>query len=267
MTKLAELQANFINDCLSGPINTDNISMTKDIDTRLVSAQGLMAIYQNSAIANITNTLSLSYPVVEKLVAKDFFVQVCRQYIFNHRPTTANMDDYGEKFPQFLAELEQAKHLTYLKDVAELEWLFHQSSLAQDSGEFDWVKLAKVAPTDALQLKFSLAPAVALIKSTHPIDKIWQMNQDNAPQGFELEQGLELEIDGASNVFILLFRQGLKTEMLTITASEFSLLQSFSEGQLFAKAIESATAVDANISIDNALKKYIQLGVICGFSI
>ncbi|MCJ8294037.1 MAG: DNA-binding domain-containing protein [Colwellia sp.] len=265
MTKLVELQANFIKDCLSGPINTDNISLAKDIDTSSISAQGLIAIYQNSAIANITSSLSLSYPVVEKLVGKDFFAQVSRQYIFNHWPTTGNMDDYGENFPQFLAELQQAKHLAYLKDVAELEWLFHQSSLAKDSSDFDWAKLAKVAPTDALQLKFLLAPAVALIESTHPIDKIWQMNQDNGSQ--DLELGLELDIDGDSNVFILLFRQGLKTDMMTITASEFALLQSFSNDQLFARAIENATAVDTSISIDNALKKYIQLGVLCGFSI
>ena len=91
------------------------------------------------------------------------------------------------------------------------------------------------------------------------------MNQDNAPQGIELD--LELALYGASNVFILLYRQGLKTEMMTITASEFALLQAFSNDQLFTRAIESATAVDTNISVDNALKKYIQLGVLCGFSI
>ena len=95
------------------------------------------------------------------------------------------------------------------------------------------------------------------------------MNKDNGPQDLELdlELALGLDIDGASNVFILLFRQGLKTEMMTIAASEFSLLQSFSKGQLFAKAIERATAVETNISIDNVLKKYIQLGVLCSFSI
>ncbi|NQZ27535.1 MAG: hypothetical protein HRT55_14605 [Colwellia sp.] len=91
------------------------------------------------------------------------------------------MDDYGENFPQYLADLQQAKYLTYLKDVAQLEWLFHQSSLVQDSGGFDWTKLEKVAPADALKFKFSLAPAVALIKSTHPIDELWQMNKDNGP--------------------------------------------------------------------------------------
>ena len=261
MSKLAELQANFINDCLSGSLTTDNISMAKELDTSSISAQALMGIYQNSAIANITSSLSLTYPVVEKLVGKDFFEQSSRQYIFTHWPTTANMDDYGENFPQFLAELEQAKHLTYLKDVAQLEWLFHQCSLAKDSIAFDWTLLANVAPADALQLNFILAPAVALIKSTQPIDKIWQMNQKNA------RENSELALAGDSETNIVRFRQGLKTEMMSISASEFALLQSFVNGQSFAVAIESATAVDADISIDNTLKKYIQLGVIFGFSI
>ena len=265
MTKLAELQANFIKDCLSGPINTDNISLAKELDTSSISAQGLLSIYQNSAMANITSSLSLSYPVIEKLVGEDFFAQVSRQYIFNHWPTTGNMDDYGEKFPQFLAELEQAKSLTYLKDVAQLEWLFHQCCLAKDSKHFDWTTLEKVAPVDNLKLNFILAPSVALIKSTHPIDQIWQMNQDNSTQAFELV------LDGDSETFILLFRQALKVEVMTITASEFMLLQSFSRGQVFENAIEAAMASiivrDTDISIDNLLKKHIELGVICGFSI
>jgi len=264
MTKLAQLQASFIKDCLSGPINTDNISLAKELDTSSISAQGLMAIYQNSAIANITSSLSLSYPVVEKLVGKDFFEQVSRQYIFNHWPTTGNMDDYGEKFPQFLADLAQAKHLTYLRDVAQLEWLFHQCSLAKDSIAFDWTLLAKVAPADALQLNFILAPSVALIKSTHVIDKIWLMNQDNA------SQDIELSLDDDNETNIVLFRQELKTEMMTICASELAVLESFANGQPFAVAIEAAmasiTAMDAEISIDLILKKYIELGVICAFS-
>ena len=68
-------------------------------------------------------------------------------------------------------------------------------------------------------------------------------------------------------ILFLLFRRGLKTDMMVITAREFALLQSFSNDQLFARAIESATAVDTNISIDNALKNFMQLGVLCGFSI
>ncbi len=281
MSKLTGLQTNFINDCLSGPLTAENTSMAKHIDTRSISANALMAIYQNSAIANITNSLQLSYPVVEKLVGKDFFEQVSREYIFNHWPTTANMDDYGEDFPHFLADVEQAKSLTYLKDVAQLEWRFHQSSLAKDSPGFDWTRLAKISPKETLKLHFLLAPTVAIIKSLWPIDEIWQMNQDNGHrdnihQGNDHQsndhqsndhQDIELCLDRDKDTHIVLFRRGLKTEMMTITMSEFSLLQSLTQDQSFEQAINSAIALDTDISIDLWLAKYIELGVICGFSL
>ena len=261
MTKLAQLQANFIHDCLSGPLNPDNSLMASDIDSQLISAQGLMGVYQNSAIANITNALSLSYPVIEKLVGQDFFKTMCREYIFKNWPETGNMDDYGECFSKFLAELEQVKQLNYLEDVARLEWLFHQSSLADDSCDFDWSTLTKIAEADILKLNFLLSPSVKIIHSNVPIDKIWQMNQLNAQE--EIELCLEVE----NETFIVLFRQGLKTEMMVVTASEFTLLQSFSAGHNFGIAIESAKAVDVNISIDSSLQKYIELGLICGCSL
>lgn len=259
MTKLAELQTNFIHDCLSGALTADNTLMANDLNTQLISAQGLMGIYQSSAIANITNSLSLSYPVIEKLVGKDFFQVMCEQYIVKHWPTSGNMDDYGEYFSSFLAEFEQVRHLSYLEDVAQLEWRFHQSSLANDNSHFDWARLANVASSETIT--FLLSPSVSIMHSTMPVDKIWLMNQMNAPEN------IELSLDGDSDTFIMLFRQGLKTEMMTVNESEFTFLQSIENGLNFEAAIESAKAVDANIAIDHSLKQYIELGIISGFLI
>ncbi len=261
MTKLAELQTNFIHDCLSGALTADNTLMANDLNTQLISAQGLMGIYQSSAIANITNSLSLSYPVIEKLVGKGFFQVMCKPYIVKHWPTSGNMDDYGEYFSSFLAEFEQVRHLSYLEDVAQLEWRFHQSSLANDNSYFDWARLAEVASSETIT--FLLSPSVSIMSSTMPVDKIWLMNQVNAPENIELS----LDGDGDSDIFIVLFRQGLKTEMMTVDESEFTFLQSIENGLNFETAIESAKAVDANIAIDHGLKKYIELGIISGFLI
>jgi len=261
MTKLAQLQANFIHDCLSGPLTSENTLMANEVDSQSISAQGLMGIYQHSAIANTINTLSLSYPVIEKLVGQDFFKAMCREYILKNWPESGNMDDYGQSFSQFLAEYEQAKQLSYLEDVARLEWLFHQSALADDSYNFDWSTLAKVAEADILKLNFLLSPSVKIIHCDVPVDKIWQMNQPNAQE----DKALTIEV--GNKTFIVLFRQGLKTEMMAIVESEFVLLQSFEAGRRFEVAIERAKVVDANISIDSCLQKYIQLGLICGFSL
>jgi len=199
--------------------------MTNDLDTQFISARGLMGIYQHSAIANITNSLSLSYPVIEKLVGKDFFQLMCKPYIVKHWPISGNMDDYGESFSSFLAEFEQVKHLLYLEDVAQLEWLFHQSSLANDNSFFDWTRLAKVSSSETIT--FLLSPSVSIMSSTMPVDKIWLMNQVNAPEN------VELSLDGDCDTFIVLFRQGLKTEMMTVAESEFTFLQSIENGLNF----------------------------------
>jgi hypothetical protein len=259
MTKLAELQTNFIHDCLSGALTADNTLMANDLNTQLISAQGLMGIYQSSAIANITNSLSLSYPVIEKLVGKDFFQVMCKSYIVKHWPTSGNMDDYGESFSSFLAEFDQVRHLSYLEDVAQLEWRFHQSSLANDNSYFDWARLANVASSETIT--FLLSPSLSIMCSTMPVDKIWLMNQVNAPEN------IELSLDGDSDTYIVLFRQGLKTEMMTVVESEFTFLQSIENGLNFEAAIESAKAVDANIAIDHSLKQYIEFGIISGFLI
>lgn len=258
-TTLAEMQRNFISDCLSGKLKQDNILLAKEIDSSVISAQGLMGIYQNSAIANITHSLILTYPIIEKLVGEAFFSAMCREFIYITWPKSGNMDDYGIEFPVFLAEFEHAKHLLYLKDVARLEWAFHQSSLADDAQTTDWSTLAQAS--DILQLTFLVTPSLLLISSTFPIDKIWHLNQD------DVSSDKEVEFDDEQNndTFVALFRQQLKTVVLPITAAEFTLLHAFDNGETFEKAIVVASKKQADFSIDISLKKFIELGVISGF--
>ncbi|WP_114326397.1 DNA-binding domain-containing protein [Candidatus Colwellia aromaticivorans] len=259
VTRLAELQRNFINDCLSGKLKQGNILLAKEIDSSLISAKGLMGIYQNSAIANITHSLILTYPVIEKLLGEEFFSAMCREFIYITWPKSGNMDDYGAEFPDFLADFKHAKHLTYLKDVARLEWAFHQSSLANDAPISDWSTLAQAS--DILQLKFLVTPSLSLISSTFPIDKIWHLNQGNTSPDTEVEFVDEQDND----TFIVLFRQQLKTVVLPITVGEFALLYAFNNGETFEKTIVVASAKQAGFSIDDSLKKFIELGVIIGF--
>lgn len=260
MTKLADLQRNFISDCLSGKLKQDNALLTKNIDSSVISAQGLMGIYQNSAIANITNSLKLTYPVIEKLVGEEFFSAMCREFIYITWPNSGNMDDYGAEFPDFLAEFEHAKHLLYLKDVARLEWAFHQSSLADDAIITDWSTLAQAR--DILQLQFLVTPSLSLVSSTFPIDKIWHLNQDDTSADIKVEFADEQNTD----TFIVLFRQQLKTVVLPITSGEFALLNAFDNKETFENSIVAASQKQTDFSIDDSLKKFIELGIICGFS-
>tara|TARA_R110002167_G_scaffold5436_3_gene25595 strand:- start:123548 stop:124342 length:795 start_codon:yes stop_codon:yes gene_type:complete len=263
MTTLAELQRNFIRDCLSGKPSSTKLLLAKDIDTSLISASGLMGIYQGSSRANIIQAMKLTYPVIEKLVGEEFFRASCKKYILSHYPKSANMDDYGEEFAEFLACFEPAKQLTYLKNVAQLEWLFHLSSLASDSSPTEWNRLSAVAAGDAMQVKLLLAPSVKLISSPFPIDMIWQMNQPNSAVNKEID--LTQTVDKQTSLIV--FRSRLKTQMLAVTEGEFALLSSFNQQQSLANAIEASIKIESNISIDEAIKKFIELNIISSFKV
>ncbi len=243
MTKLAELQRNFIRDCLSGKPSSTTLLLAKDIDTSLISASGLMGIYQGSSIANIIQAMTLTYPVIEQLVGEDFFQASCKKFISAHWPKSANMDDYGEEFAEFLSGFEPAKPLTYLKDVAQLEWLFHLSSLADDCSTTDWTSLSTLAADDALQVQLLLAPSVKLITSPFPIDIIWQVNQSNSAVNKEVD--LTQTID--KQTLLIVFRSGLKTQIMSVTAGEFALLSSFEQHKSLVTAIEISTQVDKSL--------------------
>ena len=77
---------------------------------------------------------------------------------------------------------------------------------------------------------------------------------------------MDLTGEQDNDTFIVLFRQQLKTVILPITAGEFTLLNAFGKGETFEQAIVVASAKQADFSIDDSLKKFIELGVIIGFS-
>jgi len=277
MTSLAIMQRNFIRDCLSGKLSPKSILMAGDIDTGSISGSGLMGIYQQSALANISHSLSLTYPVIEKLVGAEFFVATCRHYIRKNCPKSANMDDYGESFARFLTDFEPAQQLSYLTDVASLEWHFHQSSLADDAPTTDWSTLTQVS--DLLQLHFSLSPSTALLQSSYPIAKIWQLNQagiipENPPAENNIVvtsdddkvQGIDLDAENHGQSFVVIYRQALKTFIKPLSSGEFSLLHAFQDNENFEQAIIAASCQESEISIDVTLKMFIDLGIIVGFT-
>ena len=265
MTNLADLQKNFIHDCLSGKLTDDTVLLQNDVNTEFISAKGLMGIYQQSSIANIMHSMKLTYPVIEKLVGHDFFNGTCRQFIRLHWPITANMEDYGFEFANFLEEFKHTRQITYLSDVARLEWLFHQSSLADDSITIDWLRLSQVPADDALALKFVLAPSVRLFSSSFPVNDIWQMNQECSLD--DPNSSVNINLESSQKVSLLLFRKHLKVDILVVTPEEFALLELLMNKQTLANAIEVVATVNDTCSLDDLIQKYIELGVICGFTV
>ncbi len=140
-------------------------------------------VYRNNVVASLSDALEVAFPVVQKLVGDEFFRAMAGVYVRQHQPTTPQLMFYGESFADFLAGFDPVTHLEYLPDVARLEYAQRLAYHAADADPIDPLILQDIAPDTLMESRFTLAPALHLIRSNWPIAAIWRANMDeNAPK-------------------------------------------------------------------------------------
>jgi hypothetical protein len=153
------------------------------VDGKRAAAAALLAdgispdrldIYRNTFVANATRALRLTYPAVHKLVGDDFFEAAAAAFVAQHPPRSACFDHYGEAFAAFLAAFPAAASLTYLADVARLEWAVSRAIHADDVEPLDLSRLVALSPEEQERVSFVPHPSVSLLSLATPADTIWR---------------------------------------------------------------------------------------------
>src|SRR5215510_15471186 len=101
----------------------------------LVAGDGLdprarLAVYRHHVLTTLTAALEAAFPVVCRLVDPRFFAYAADAFVRQHPPAGPCLDEYGGAFADFLAAFEACTHLSWLPDVARLEWAIHRASHA-----------------------------------------------------------------------------------------------------------------------------------------
>lgn len=227
-------------------------------DSSLSGTQRLQ-IYQQNIYAGLNKALTSLYPAIKKIVGEDFFNAATYHYIQQHPSTVINLNQFGENFSAFIAKLAPAQSLPYLSELAQLEWGYHQTSLAPDAEPLALTQLATIPQARYDQIKFHLHPASQLFSFSYPIFRIWQLCQA-APDN---KENIDLDAGGE---FILLIRRQLTIEFELLSAAEFALLSAFVAGKTFVVACDAALEIDAQFDVANALQQSILRGLIVGYS-
>lgn len=254
--RLLNLQKNFI----STVTEEDNSAIETMIGSGGISIDNLMNIYRGNYIGGLQKALHLTYPVIEKLVGNEFFSAMTHRFINKNKLLTGNLDDYGDEFAEFLKNFPPVKNLPYLPDVAELEWLFHKSSVA-DRDIRTHINLANIPQNKYLSLVFEFNQSVNLISSRYPIHLIWEMNQN------ETDEAKTLDISEESPAYILIHRPNARTEIITMPKTQYILLENLMDGSTLYEAFEAAILEDEEFDLSSALIKFISMGIFSGFSI
>lgn len=242
MHSLRETQLRFVSSLYEGAdaVVADAIADGKP------SAVARLGIYRNNLREGFIKTLTLEFPVIEKLVGEVFFRQTALDYQLRHPSSRGDLTHVGAHFPEYLRAHFGAGEYAYLPDVAELEWALQLVAIAPAIGVLEASSLASLDPGRYEDLVFEPHPAARLVDSRFPIVRIWQSNQPGAP-----EESVDLNAGGDR---VLVRRRDEELEFLHLDAADFHFARMLSRRTPLGLATDASLAVDPVFDLVRALR-------------
>lgn len=210
-----------------------------------------LASYRGTVFANWRNALGATFMVVRELTGVPFFDAAVDAFARAHPSRGGDLNVYGDAFPGFLAGYPPAQALAYLPDVARLEWAMDEAQRAADApgSAQDLIgAIAAQAPADVTAMCLLLDPSCRLLRSPHPVLRIWRAHQ---PDGEPLE---DIEFAGADDRLLVRRESGAVT-VERVAAGEHAWLGALHARAPLAAALDAALAADAAFDLGSVLQR------------
>lgn len=134
-------------------------------------ALGRLNIYRNNVLGNFESILSAVFVVTKKILGATEFDFIAAKYCRKFPSTSGDLNEFGAKFPHFL----KSHQVKYLKDLAQLELLYHRSYFnSKKPQKFDLKNFSKISEENFSNLIFTLDSACVLFSSPFAIFSLWQ---------------------------------------------------------------------------------------------
>lgn len=222
----------------------------------LVQPSKNIPIHLNNMQTNLRTALMHCYPLIIKLLGKNFFDDIAHRYIERYPSLTGNLDDYGEYLNDFITQYDPVKELAYLPEVAKFEWSCHVLSLASELTPFDIKRLDNISPSHYSNLQFIINPASQLHHFHYPILLILELCQSTKPSMLTLNQ---------EDVYLLLLKRHDHVSLIALTASEYHFLKALNDNQSLADALAFTLTLDPLFKLDETLPKWIMQHIIVDY--
>ncbi len=219
-----------------------------------------LGIYRGNVQANAHKALRAAYPIVARIVGDEFFAGLSNAFAAAVPSASGDLNEYGAEFAAFIASFEPASALAYLPDVAGMEWLVHRAHYAADAPPLDLSRLADVAPERYGDLRFRIAPGVALRESRWPIARIWEVHQP----GFGDEFSVDLDA-GPERALVL--RPRFRVQVRALSPGAFAFLRACDAGDALADAVARAQATEPAWRPDAELPRLVADRVLVDFAL
>ena len=222
---LAELQRDFARAVRGDALVVQQL----DIHAAGLNAERRLAIYRNHHRISLAGALAANFPTVAKVVGEQAFQTLAESFIALDPPREPSLAAYGAGFAAFLEEDARARRLSYLADVARLDWARNLAERADDLAVFGPQHLA--ALDEARLTSFTLAPhpSLTLLPSPFPLLRIRDLAAGATEDGVSLDQG---------GVHLMIWRADGAISCTDLEPPMFRFVVSLASGKLLAEAAE-----------------------------
>jgi Putative DNA-binding domain len=210
------------------------------------------AVYRNNVVVGLIRAMEANFPVVVRLLGRDYFTGLAREFVLHNPPQSPLMFEYGQAFPAYLGVQDDLRHYAYLADIAKLEIAMRQSYHAADAPILMPEILAAVDPEVLSEIRFIPHPAMRLLTSNFAIVSIAKAN--NSDQNLEVPDPLQPE-------WALLARPEFDVVLTSLTKSHFAFVQSLALGKSLGEAADSAYDIDNDFDLASILGLVLLHGV------
>jgi hypothetical protein len=211
-------------------------------------------VYRNNALSNYRQALQDTFPALERVVGEDFFRHLATQYARAVPSTSGTLDDFGEHMHQFVATFPGASELSYLPDLARLEWALHRVFHAADRAPLAPQRLAEVPPERLGELRLAINPAARLVASRYPVLAIWQFAQEATPAS------ASVDLDAGGDALLVLRDADFQPRIHRMSDGGFAVLEQLDAAATLAHALDAALAVEPAFDLGAFLGEHLALG-------
>jgi len=213
-------------------------------------------VYRSTVTANYRNAMAATYRVVRELTGQAFFDAAVDAFAVAHPSASGDLNVYGGDLAAFLDNYPHAQQLSYLPDVARLEWAMDEAARAADaavSAEATVAALSTLGPEELICQRLALDASCRLLRSEFPILRIFQAHRADGDFAIDFDVPAE---------HLLVRRDGASPVVERLAPAEYEWLAALGAGHTLGVALESAFACDAQFDAGAALGKHIGNGTI-----
>lgn len=171
MPRLHELQRDFTAAIVEGTSLPAITSMQAGPSWRS------LALYRRLIRNNVMQALTITYPVLQRLVGDRYFKVFARGYMKRYPSTSGDLFAYGQHFPLFLLQLKSPRLLI---ELARLEWACHEVYQSADNPFPSQAGVHTVTTAEPSSVMFRLNSTVRLLRRSLPVHHVWHALQPEA---------------------------------------------------------------------------------------